>query len=359
MDDKTVVTSATATLEGLNILEFITADRVVARLTSEGKHGQKETHIIALGSEFDNLRIGGHPVKVTLHHDLFLKNPSHADLTKAVATLKNSGRIVATDDGAILCSLVEKIETTLPGVEIKGHILRIPHFGEVSLAEVFAVPGTRTLTMIRLKLGSPSGGTAAGPEVLSQGQPMAACSLITSGTSHVSFIFLVFFSCLLTSGCQRVRDPSHLRAHICEIVHGDLQSAGTESDQAIQLYSLRSPEWGWRFKILKAQVLVTQSRGQEALACSCGVIFPRPSLLRTSPSEADVCGLGYRILQDLTNQKRSLLQTKSPPRFFQPALLAKWLKHGVRLDSPQAICRREPRLSSGPRAGANNTIFPR
>jgi hypothetical protein len=171
MDEKNVVTSVTATLEGLNILEFITADRVVARLTSEGKHGQKETHIIALGSEFDNLRIGGHPVKVTLHHDLFLKNPTHADLTKAVATLKNSGRIVAIEDGAILCSLVEKIETTLPGVEIKGHILRVPHFGEIALAEVFAVPGTRTLTMIRLKLGSPFGGSAAGPEVLSQGQP--------------------------------------------------------------------------------------------------------------------------------------------------------------------------------------------
>jgi hypothetical protein len=172
MDDKTVVTAANATLEGLNILEFITADRVVARLTSEGRHGQKETHIIALGSEFDNLRIGGHPVKVTLHHDLFLKNPTHDDLTKAVASLKNSGRIVETGDGAILCSLVEKIETNLPGVEIKGHILRIPHFGEVALAEVLAVPCTRTLTMIRLKLGSPSGGVAAGPEVLSQGQPM-------------------------------------------------------------------------------------------------------------------------------------------------------------------------------------------
>lgn len=172
MDDKAVSTRAIATVEGLNILEFITAERVVAQLTSEGKHGQRETHIIALGSAFENLRIGGHPVKVTLHHDLFLKNPSHADLTKAVATLKNSGRIVATEDGAILCSLVEKIETDLPGVEIKGHILRIPHFGEISLAEVFAVPGTRTLTMIRLKLGSPDGGLAACSEVLSQGQPM-------------------------------------------------------------------------------------------------------------------------------------------------------------------------------------------
>jgi hypothetical protein len=176
MDDKTVVTAANATLEGLNVLEFITADRVVARLTSEGRHGQKETHIIALGSEFDNLRIGGHPVKVTLRHELLLQSPTHEDLRKAVASDRNSGKMMGTEDGAILCSLVEKIETNLPGVEIKGHILRIPHFGEVALAEVLAVPGTRTLTMIRLKLGSPSGGLAAGPEVLSQGQPMPPVS---------------------------------------------------------------------------------------------------------------------------------------------------------------------------------------
>ncbi len=83
---------------------------------------------------------------------------------------------MATEDGATLCSLVEKIETTLPGVEIKGHTMRIPHFGVVSLAEVLAVPGTRTLTMIRLKLGSPFAGVAAGPEVLSQGQPMPPVS---------------------------------------------------------------------------------------------------------------------------------------------------------------------------------------
>lgn len=171
MDEKTVVTNTTAILEGLNILDVITADRVVARLTSEGKHGQKETHIIAIGSGFEGLRIAGHPVKVTLRHDLFLKCPLYEDLRKAVASDKNSGRIVATDDGATLCSLVEKIETDLPGVQITGHILRIPHFGDVSLAEVFAVPGTRTLTMLRLNLGSPDGGQMTAAEVLSQGQP--------------------------------------------------------------------------------------------------------------------------------------------------------------------------------------------
>jgi hypothetical protein len=171
VEDAAVVTLTTATLEGLNILDFITANRVVARLTSEGKLGQKEAHIIAIGSEFDNLRIGGRPVKVTLRHDLFLSNPTFEDLRKVIASDKNSGKIVSTEDGVALCSLVEKIETDLPGAEIKGHTIRVPHFGVIALAEVFAVPGTRTLTMIRLHLGSPNGGQLTGAEVLSQGQP--------------------------------------------------------------------------------------------------------------------------------------------------------------------------------------------
>jgi hypothetical protein len=172
VDDDTVVTRATATLEGLNILDFITADRVVATLTSEGKRGKKESYIIAVGSEFDNLRIAGHAVKVTLRHDLFLKCEAFEDMRKLLRGDKEPEKKTVTEDGVALCSLVDKIETDIPGLVKNGHILRIPHFGEIALAEVFAVPGTRTLTMIRLKIGSPDAGVATGAEVLSQGQPM-------------------------------------------------------------------------------------------------------------------------------------------------------------------------------------------
>ena len=172
MDEDTVVTKSTAIVEGLNLLDFITADRIVARLTAEGKRGKKETHIIALGSEFHNLRIAGYPVEVILRHDLFLDCPTFEDLRKFIAADKKSGKITATEDGVALCSLVDKIETDLPGAKAKGHLLFIPHFGEISFAEVFAVPGTRTLTMMRLKLGSPDGGTATVSETLSQGQPI-------------------------------------------------------------------------------------------------------------------------------------------------------------------------------------------
>lgn len=172
LDEETVVTQATTTIEGLNILNsFITAERIVARLTSEYRRGTKEAHIIAIGSHFDDLRIAGHDVKVTFRHDLFLKCPVFEDLRKLIASDKNSGKIAATEDGVALCSLVEKIETDLPGLEKNGHILKIPHFGEVSIGQVFATAGTRILTMLRLNLGCPDCGQATVCETLVEGQP--------------------------------------------------------------------------------------------------------------------------------------------------------------------------------------------
>ena len=50
---------------------------------------------------------------------------------------------------------MDKIETKLPCFDPKKHVFEVENFGRVSLAEVFAEPGTRTLTMMKLHLGSP------------------------------------------------------------------------------------------------------------------------------------------------------------------------------------------------------------
>ena len=158
-DANTFTTQVTTTIEGLRILDFLTADRIVARLTSEHLRKNKEGHILAIGSNFENLRLGGYPVQVTLRHDLFLECKTFEDLRKRVTKEAKSGRISSASDGAALCSLVEKIQTDLPGTELDGHVLRVPHFGSIAFAEVFAEPGTKTLTMLGLTLGSPDGGT--------------------------------------------------------------------------------------------------------------------------------------------------------------------------------------------------------
>src|SRR5260370_31946952 len=64
------MTQVASTVEGLNILDVVTADRVVARLTSSHDLTDGEAHIHLVGSKFENLRIAGCEVDVKLRHDL-------------------------------------------------------------------------------------------------------------------------------------------------------------------------------------------------------------------------------------------------------------------------------------------------
>ena len=159
-EENIATSSVTVVVEGLSILDFLTVDRMVTRLTSEYDLRQKngENYIIALGSNFDGLKLGGFPVNVTLRHDLLLRSKTFADLKKGVKDDTKNGKIAIPGDEVLLCSLVEKIETDLPGAEIEGHTITVPQFGKVMLAEVFASRNTRTLTMLRFELGSPDGG---------------------------------------------------------------------------------------------------------------------------------------------------------------------------------------------------------
>ena len=172
-DDSTATSSVTVVVEGLSILDFLTVDRMVTRLTGEHNLKQKngETHIIALGSHFEGLKLGGVPVNVTLRHDLLLEAKTFADLKKGVKDDEKSGRIMIPGNEVLLFSLVDKIETDLPGAEIEGHTIEVPHFGKIALAEVFAGRATRTLTMLRFKLGSPDGGGGSGGGGSTNGDP--------------------------------------------------------------------------------------------------------------------------------------------------------------------------------------------
>jgi hypothetical protein len=171
-----VTTSVTSVLAGLNLLDFLTVDKLVARLTGQyvSDKKNKESHIIALGSHFDNLRLGGFEVKVTLRHDLLVRSKNFKELTHNLNRNKKPHTFI--DDGAAHCSLVDKIEVDpgladVPGFKIEGHILVVPHFGEIALAEVFATPGSITLTMLKFKLGSPDGGGGSGGQGGTNGQP--------------------------------------------------------------------------------------------------------------------------------------------------------------------------------------------
>jgi|SRR5215467_8210907 len=172
--DDTYVTHASTVVKGLNILGVVTADRIVSRLTSIHRPKEAEGHIIADDSRFEGLKISGQDVKVTLRHNLLVEGETFADLAKGIAGDKKSGKIVGFDEGrkVALCSLVEKIETKLGGVEAKQHVIEVKNFGRIFLAEVFASPGLRTLTMLRLELGSPHVADLTVAQASSNGQPV-------------------------------------------------------------------------------------------------------------------------------------------------------------------------------------------
>ena len=171
-DETTATSHSSVTIEGLNILDVITADRITGRLTSEHQLGEEEGHVLAIGSVYENLRIGGYQFEIKLKHEILLKNKTHKELVNSFASGKKSGKIASSDEKVMLCPLVEEIITDFPGMsddEKKKHVVTIPHFGTIAFAELLCQPGTKTLTMMRFELGSPDGGSGTVVEAYMNG----------------------------------------------------------------------------------------------------------------------------------------------------------------------------------------------
>jgi hypothetical protein len=175
---KNHTTLVSTTIEGLNFLDVVTADRIVMRLAShfhldndaEPPACDTEPHITVLGSHFVNLRIAGCLAKIEFDHELFLRIDTFDAVRKELAS--NAGfRKMASDPyhtgevqecpgdcGIVLCSLVKDMHVDCPGVKHVGHVLTVPEFGKIYVAELLAEHSCRTLTMLRFELGSPGGG---------------------------------------------------------------------------------------------------------------------------------------------------------------------------------------------------------
>jgi hypothetical protein len=210
-------TLSTSVLEGLNILDVVTADRVVAQLsTVHPAYGSGQVPSVTfLGTRFDNLRIAGHRVEVD--HDLdFLGKPendesyfeNHGVLDRVskqyerIATAMHlpdwarkeypSGRPVVNGNGSktLECSLVKAVEGG-PGTQF-GHIIDLPHFGRIFLGELKVERESGNpakgicdsykfkLTMIRIKMGCISTGNTSSNTATSNGQGSGG----GTGTGH-------------------------------------------------------------------------------------------------------------------------------------------------------------------------------
>jgi hypothetical protein len=163
-EEKAYNTLVTATIEKLNILDQVTADRVVAHLTSKHPESGGQPSIIPLGSSFVNLQIAGCPVDVHLDFATFVESDTYDRICERLERDKDlrdrlllgqENLSVPPPHGALLCSLVREIRPHCPELKPNGCAVSVPQFGTVYLAEFTVQPYARTLTMLRIELGCP------------------------------------------------------------------------------------------------------------------------------------------------------------------------------------------------------------
>jgi len=187
-------TLTTSVVEDLNVLDVVTADRVVAQISTEHPLVGYVPSVTFLGTRFENLKIAGHPVRLDLDANILGQNPpkdasysSDPGFAQRVAgqykriqdqqnlppdILERYNRLPSSSENleSLECSLVNHAEGSFPGKSF-GHVIDVPRFGRIYLAtlrlEQFDfIPGTNipkstliTLNMIELKMGCLAGGT--------------------------------------------------------------------------------------------------------------------------------------------------------------------------------------------------------
>jgi hypothetical protein len=195
-------TQSSATIEGLNILNVITADSVTAQLSVSYPYDGGEATVSVVGSQFTNLRISGKPFEPVIRYDLFADHDGvSADKSKKAYPkktwprqekfidkvtqqqlkaretyarkynkaplpdwIKNHFNWLDSDQGLhdrdyLICSLIDQLPDmpeNFPGATC-GHGIYIPDFGRVYFGELVVHHHAYRLSMIRAQLGSPVG----------------------------------------------------------------------------------------------------------------------------------------------------------------------------------------------------------
>lgn len=215
-DHKMHTSYALAVIEGINIADVLTADRVVSRMfVYAPDDNNEEISFDITGSHFDNLRIAGHKVEVKLATQVFHDLDTYSKVTKAhqattsdqwllgdklekctdeeLKGLEDKYRALndinvlvkewqnkekrPADRGSYLFSAANDLdlETKIGPSEILGYgsIICIPKFGVIRLAELTVHHHVRSLTMFRVQMCSSGSGTSDGGGTSSGGtRPM-------------------------------------------------------------------------------------------------------------------------------------------------------------------------------------------
>lgn len=156
-----------STVEGLNVMGMVTADRVVARLVKTFRvdptqdPGYQQSFTLA-GTRFENLKIAGMKLDVDLALEVFDQCNSFEDLPEAYRSESQIGR------GITSVSLVRRGDPKTPG--FYGQPIQIEGFGTIRLAELEIGMFSRRVNMLEIDLSCPVEGR------------VMACSIIGDGS---------------------------------------------------------------------------------------------------------------------------------------------------------------------------------
>jgi hypothetical protein len=189
-------TLATSVVEKLNVLEVITADRVVSQIATEHPLAGHNPKVTFVGTKFENLCISGNPIEPVLDldicgHDLeaeqfpkkcpfederflaaaaeqyrrmndekslppWVKSRNIPSWVRERYTWDNAQR---AERGCVLCSVVTQVNGEFPGRPF-GSVLTIPEIGKVFLGELLVDRNTYRLIGMRVELGCTTSGSA-------------------------------------------------------------------------------------------------------------------------------------------------------------------------------------------------------
>jgi hypothetical protein len=167
-------TLSTVTVEGLNIMNVVTADKVVARLTSSHP-AIGDVSLLPVGSYFENLRIAGVTFAPRPHEVLErcgrlseLESRYHSEDTPFVdpqgrpyrfpepkteaAAAAQGGQVRRIDDCVVVTSIFDHPPSG-PWEVGPGGGIYIANFGEIRLGQYVVTRESRRLTMIVIHLG--------------------------------------------------------------------------------------------------------------------------------------------------------------------------------------------------------------
>jgi len=153
-------TLTTTVIEGLNVLEVVTADRIVGQTITEHPAVGYVPTINFLGTRFENLRIAGYPIDLDLDLNFLGPKPANdAPYTHDSALIgrisTQIGRVgehpalpahlherynrlsasLGSQPEEVECSLVNLAKGAFPGRSF-GHVITIPDFGTIILGQV-------------------------------------------------------------------------------------------------------------------------------------------------------------------------------------------------------------------------------